>query len=132
MEEGNHYCRVYGHHTDYGGIVHHAQYLHLLEEARTEWCEQQGGSLDRLYHEHGLSFVVRQLQAEYKAPARLHQQLVVKTVGELERNTALIVWQTVFDRDDLERPLFVARLQMVCIDKSFRIRPIPIELIGGR
>ena len=34
--------RIYYHDTDAGGVVYYGRYLNYLEEARTEFLEQQG------------------------------------------------------------------------------------------
>jgi len=129
MQEAIHYCRVYAYDTDYGGIVHHASYLRFLEQARTEWLDQEGGSLQDLYQRDGLFFVLRDLQASYHVPARLHQGLAVVSQVERARRVALVFKQSIYDRDDLATVLFSAELFMVCVNRSLRPRPIPAEFM---
>ena len=70
-------ARVYWEDTDGGGIVYYANYLRFLERARTEWLRQQGYSQQRLAREEGILFTVVSLEIEYRAPARLDDELEV-------------------------------------------------------
>ena len=67
--------RVYIEDTDAGGIVFHAKYLHYMERARTEWIRSRGVSL-RAGLEHNISYVVQRMDINYRAPARLDDQLL--------------------------------------------------------
>ena len=70
--------RVYYEDTDAGGIVYHAGYLRFAERARTEMLRCLGcdhATLRAL----GLIFAVRRCMADFLAPARLDDRLVVET-----------------------------------------------------
>ena len=71
--------RVYYEDTDAGGVVYYANYLNFCERARTEWLRTLGVSQQALIDEQGLGFVVRSVQADYLAPARLDDSLIVVT-----------------------------------------------------
>lgn len=68
--------RVYIEDTDAGGIVFHAKYLHYMERARTEWIRSQGFSL-RAGLEHNISYVVQRMNVNFRAPAKLDDELLV-------------------------------------------------------
>jgi acyl-CoA thioester hydrolase len=125
----HHSCRVYAYDTDYGGIVHHANYLRFLEQGRTKWCEDSGYSLIDLYENKGLFFVVRDLSAHYKVAATLHQHLVVLTKVCQHRKTVLQFEQSIHDEHNMEHVFFSATLQLVCVDKSLRPRAVPKEIM---
>ena len=63
--------RVYYEDTDMGGIVYYANYLKYIERARSELVEDMGLDQKRMKDEDGIVFVVRRVEADYLAPARL-------------------------------------------------------------
>jgi acyl-CoA thioester hydrolase len=71
--------RVYYEDTDAGGIVYYANYLKFAERGRTEALLDLGWSQSELRARLGLVFVVRSARIEFRAPARLEDQLVVTT-----------------------------------------------------
>jgi len=71
--------RVYYEDTDAGGIVYHANYLRFAERARSELLRVIGWGHERLVAEFGLGWVVRRLDADYRLPARLGEDLTVIT-----------------------------------------------------
>jgi len=71
--------RVYYEDTDAGGIVYHAAYLRFAERARTEMLRCLALDHRTLRERHGLSFAVRRCTIDYRAPARLDDQLIVAT-----------------------------------------------------
>lgn len=81
--------RVYYENTDAGGVVYHAQYLNFFERARTEYLRALGFSQQQLL-EQNLAFVVKKLEIDYKAPARLDDQLVIESrVAEIKKASLL-------------------------------------------
>lgn len=84
--------RVYWEDTDAGGVVFYANYLKFFERARTEWLRHLGLHQHELrQHTQGM-FVVTQTKVDYKAPARLDDQLCV-SVTLLRRGRASLVLQ---------------------------------------
>ena len=69
--------RVYWEDTDAGGVVYHAQYLAFMERARSEWMRGLGLGQDLLRSRDDLVFVVRAMTTDFRAPARLDDQLQV-------------------------------------------------------
>jgi acyl-CoA thioester hydrolase len=69
--------RVYYEDTDAGGFVYHASYLRFAERARTEMLRGLDMEQSRLAAEDGILFVMRRCIADFLAPARLDDQLVV-------------------------------------------------------
>src|SRR5476649_883274 len=67
--------RVYYEDTDAGGIVYYANYLKFFERARTEWLRAIDVGQHDLLREHDAMFVVKQVSADYHAPARLDDVL---------------------------------------------------------
>ena len=71
--------RVYYEDTDAAGIVYHANHLKFAERARTEMLRCLGLDHGTLLARFGLAFAVRRCLADYLAPARLDDGLVVET-----------------------------------------------------
>ncbi|WP_323785639.1 tol-pal system-associated acyl-CoA thioesterase [Thalassovita sp.] len=71
--------RVYYEDTDMAGIVYYANYLRYIERARSEWVRELGIDQREMKEEDGLVFVVRRVEADYLAPAKLDDLLVVET-----------------------------------------------------
>ncbi|CAG2127559.1 tol-pal system-associated acyl-CoA thioesterase [Cupriavidus plantarum] len=115
--------RVYWEDTDAGGVVFYANYLKFFERARTEWLRSLGIEQQKLVDEAGVVFVVRSTAVEYNAPARLDDQLEIRTrverVGPASVQFAQEAW-----RGELQ--LAAGSIRVGCVDKStFRPAPIP-------
>ncbi len=82
--------RVYYEDTDAGGIVYYANYLKFLERARTEWLRSLGIEQDT-WLEHGIGFVVRQVQMDLVSPARFNDELEV-TVAVTRLGKASVIF----------------------------------------
>lgn len=71
--------RVYWEDTDAGGVVYYANYLKFMERARSEWLRELGFDQSRLRDDAGAVFVVRRVEADYHAPARLDDEIEIET-----------------------------------------------------
>lgn len=71
--------RVYYEDTDAGGVVYYANYLRFAERARTEMLRRLGIESSSLMAEEGIAFAVRHCEADYRRPARLDDELEVRT-----------------------------------------------------
>lgn len=119
--------RVYWEDTDAGGVVYHAQYLAFMERARSEWLRALGVHQERLKAESDLVFVVRALQTDFRAPARLDDQLQV-SVALLECRGASFILAQRIERDG--RLLVEANVKIAALTaSSFRPRAIPSALL---
>ncbi len=115
--------RVYWEDTDAGGVVYHARYLAFLERARSEWMRARGFGQERLRERDDLMFVVRAMNIDFRAPARLDDQLQV-SVHLLEcRGASFVMAQRIHLGDIL---LIEAKVRVAALLAStFRPRPIP-------
>ncbi|MGR3758509.1 MAG: tol-pal system-associated acyl-CoA thioesterase [Tranquillimonas sp.] len=119
--------RVYYEDTDLGGIVYHANYLRFTERARSEWVEAMGIDQMRLKDETGTVFAVRRIEADFLAPARLGDRLVVET-AVADRAGARIVLDQIVLRDGVA--LFRARVTLAAMGPSGRPVRLPPALRG--
>lgn len=114
--------RVYYEDTDAGGVVYYANYLKFCERARTEWLRTLGVSQQALIDEQGLAFVVRSVQADYLASARLDDALEVVTRVAMLRRASILFEQQVMRGQEL---LFTTRVLLASIDLH-RQKPVAI------
>jgi acyl-CoA thioester hydrolase len=118
---------VYWEDTDAGGVVYHARYLAFLERARSEWMRALGHGQELLRARDDLVFAVRSMEIDFRAPARLDDQLQV-SVALLECRGASLVLGQAIRRDGAELVAAKARLAALAAS-SFRPRPIPGSLV---
>lgn len=119
--------RVYWEDTDAGGVVFYANYLKFFERARTEWLRSLGIEQQSLAATAGVVFIVRSTAVDYNAPARLDDQVEIRTrierVGPASVQFAQEAW-----RDDLL--LATGSIRVGCVDRStFRPAPIPAPVL---
>lgn len=102
IEKGVHHfpVRVYYDATDTGGIVYYAEYLKFAEQARTEMLRLWGVNQQALADTEGCFFVVRRVQIEYKASARLDDILVVESFVKESRGARLTMDQRIKKGED--------------------------------
>jgi acyl-CoA thioester hydrolase len=119
---------VYYEDTDAAGVVYFANYLKFMERARTEWLRQYGCDHNELAEKNKIAFAVRSLKAEYLKPARLNENLDVKTQIKSARKASLEFIQTIVRGNDV---LVTAETLVACVDTvSFKPVAIPQSLIS--
>ena len=111
--------RVYWEDTDAGGVVYHANYLAFMERARSEWMRRHGLGQELLRRRDDLVFVVRAMQVDFLAPARLDDALQVGVRLTAIGGASLRMAQIVL-RDG--QPLATARVRLASLAAS-RLRP---------
>ena len=107
-------------------MVYHARYLAFMERARSEWMRDRGWGQELLRARDDLVFVVRAMEIDFRAPARLDDQLEV-SVSLLEcRGASFVVAQRILRDGAL---LVGAKVKIAALEAStFRPRPIPEPL----
>ena len=122
--------RVYWEDTDAGGVVYHATYLRFLERARSEWLRAHGVAQQRLREEHGVLFVVADMQVKFLAPARLDDVLHADITAFTRRSASMRFAQCILRPAD-GALLIEADVRAACIDAaSYRPRRIPDSLLS--
>ena len=79
MNEFSFKLKVFYEDTDAGGVVYYANYLKFFERARTEAITEIGLSNKKLLEENGIFIIVKSCNIEYKRPAKLEDQLEIKS-----------------------------------------------------
>ncbi|NRR31360.1 tol-pal system-associated acyl-CoA thioesterase [Oxalobacteraceae bacterium] len=117
--------RVYYEDTDAGGIVYYANYLKFFERARTEWLRAIGVGQHELLATHDAMFVVKNVSADYHAPAKLDDVLKLTLKIEKMGRASLVFVQEAWCGDTL---LNSARVKVACVDSALRPRAVPSEV----
>ncbi|OED50574.1 tol-pal system-associated acyl-CoA thioesterase [Rhodobacteraceae bacterium (ex Bugula neritina AB1)] len=116
--------RVYYEDTDMGGIVYHANYLRFIERARSDWVRGIGVDQNAM-REAGLIYVVRRIEADYLAPAKFDEELLVTTSMHNVTPARMVLDQQVTRGG---QPLFRAQVTIVCITTGGKPARLPAEI----
>ncbi|HTC16861.1 MAG TPA: tol-pal system-associated acyl-CoA thioesterase [Steroidobacteraceae bacterium] len=119
--------RVYWEDTDGGAIVYYANYLRFLERSRTEWLRTRGHSQEQLARAPGILFTVVSLSVDYRAPARLDDQLEITCEPRPEGGASLRFAQRIYRAGQQgAAPLVEAEVRVACVDsRSLKPRRLP-------
>ncbi|MDA3966462.1 YbgC/FadM family acyl-CoA thioesterase [Helicobacter sp. WB40] len=103
--------RVYYEDTDCGGIVYHSNYLKYCERARSEMFFKINSSP----FQNGIGFVVKNMNIDFLATAKLGDLLEVKTQLLKIKNVSVELKQTIY----LENTkIFEAQILLACMDSK--------------
>ena len=121
--------RVYYEDTDAAGLVYHAQYLAFIERARTEMMRLLGIDHSTLRAAHGVAFVVRHAELDFRRAARLDDALVIETRIVEQSGASLLIEQRVRRIDLAGRTdLVTGRLRLALIDDRLKPARVPAAL----
>ena len=129
-------ARVYWEDTDGGAVVYYANYLRFLERSRTEWLRAHGHSQRELSREPGILFIVVRLEVDYRAPARLDDELEITSEPRPEGAASLRFAQRIYRVPRgaaTARDLLVeANVRVACVDaQSLKPRRLPQFLLDA-
>ncbi|MFA6280079.1 MAG: tol-pal system-associated acyl-CoA thioesterase [Bdellovibrionales bacterium] len=114
--------RVYYEDTDAGGVVYYARYLAFAERARTEFLRVVTGREGALWTADDPLFVVRHLEADYKAPARLDDWLTVTTSLDRLGGASLTMTQNIKRG---EETLVAIKVTLVTVTHDGKVLRLP-------
>ena len=118
--------RVYYEDTDAGGIVFYANYLKFFERARTEWLRATGVQQQALLDADGTAFVVKSASLDYHAPARLDDELTIRTTVDKLGRASVLFLQQAWRGETL---LTSASVKVGCVDlTTMRPRSLPEDV----
>jgi acyl-CoA thioester hydrolase len=123
--------RIYYEDTDAGGIVYHANYLKFAERGRTELLHALGYHHRQVLAEHNLILVVRHIEIDYRAPARLGDLLEVRTEATDCGNTSFTLKQGIYRDDKLLADLKVVIVAITPEGKALRLPPQLRQIFGS-
>lgn len=125
--------RVYYEDTDAGGIVYHANYLRFAERARTEMLRSCGLGHTALMQKEGIAFAVTRCEVDFRAPARLDDQLLVVS-RVLEIGAATLQFEQCIRRDGVSLAVLAVRVATINqLGRPVRMpAPVRAALAAGR
>lgn len=123
------FARVYYADTDFSGVVYHARYLEFFERGRSDFLRLAGVHHTELAEgKHGerLVWVVKRMEIDFRAPARIDDVLTVETRTEAISGARITMAQQLKRGQDV---LVEARVEAAIISESGRPRRFPKEWI---
>lgn len=124
-------ARVYYADTDFSGVVYHARYLEFFERGRSDFLRLAGVHHTELAdgkHGEKLVWVVRRMEIDFRAPARIDDILTVETRTEKVSGARIFMAQQLRRGDEL---LVEAKVEAAIISESGRPRRFPKEWIAA-
>ena len=100
--------------TDMMGVVHHANYLHWMEEARIDFMDRMGFPYQRMEAE-GVLSPVKSIQVNYLKPCTFGDEVDI-TVGVKEFNGVVITMM--YDMRVIGEPVFSGTSEHVFLDRA--------------
>ena len=113
--------------TDAGSITYHASYINFAERARSAWLRASGFSLGHWLSEYQQGFVIRKLEAEYKTPSKLHDQMVVRTLVARCGRASVELHQNIFHENGLISARVIVHGCWVEINSGPKAFPAPLR-----
>ena len=117
--------QIMNYQTDSFGIVHHARYLEILEEARWLYC--QDNHLMGPFHKKGVYHVIVNINIDYQGSARVGDLITIETEVFSVTEKSVIFRQVVSGGD---LTLVVANITNVFMSTADN-RVITVEELGG-
>ena len=117
--------RIYYEDTDAAGIVYHANYIKFAERARTEWLRALGYDHHLVLKEFGLVFMIKHIEINYRAPARLDDALEVQTNMEAFGNSSFTMQQNIIKDGTTLADL---KVTIVAVNAQGRPERVPPQL----
>jgi len=126
--------RVYYEDTDAGGIVYYANYLKFFERARTEWLRKLGIN-QHYFLEQNIGFVVRKVEMDNIASAKLDDLLNVNSTITTLKRASLVFYQKITNQE--QQLICTATVRVACVNfqshNSQQVKPmaIPESILGA-
>ncbi|MBK9294490.1 MAG: acyl-CoA thioesterase [Oligoflexia bacterium] len=111
--------------TDAMGVVHHASYLHYLENARIEWLRSQGLSYAKMQADK-LHLPVVKINIRYKKPCRFDDVIVVAATPRLEGIRMIFDYEIKKQSGEV---VLNAQTEHVLVDENLKMREPPTEIV---
>ena len=117
-----HKLKVYYEDTDAGGIVYYANYLKFLERARTEALVTLGFNNKKIKEGFGSLIIVKSCNIEYKRPAHLEDELIVRSFVKSITKTSFFMSQFISRGEDI---IAEAKVHLVFVNSEGKPMKIP-------
>jgi len=116
--------------TDQMGVVHHANHLAYLEEARTEYMGSLGAPYGAI-EEAGIGLPVRRIELRYRAPGFFEDELEV-TVAVGRVRAASVLFEYTITRPADGATLLDGAVELACVSLADRTPAMLPEELRAR
>lgn len=121
--------RVYYEDTDFTGVVYHANYLRYFERGRSDFLRLAStGHAELLDRDDPLAFVATRIEVDFLKPARIDDELVVRTAYDRMKGPRLFISQAIERSGD---PVCRARVEIAVVGMDGRPRRPPKALVDS-
>jgi len=121
--------RVYYEDTDAGGIVYYANYLRFFERARTEWLRALGIN-QVMFLEQNIGFVVRKVEMDNLASAKLDDLLIVTSTITTLKRASVVFFQQIINQE--QQLICTATVRVACVNfQSVKPVAMPESILGA-
>ena len=123
--------RIYYDKTDAAGLVYHAEYLCMAEQARTESLRSLGFFQRSLLRRDGIVLTVRHCSIDYKKPAFLDDLIEVKTSFKRIAGARVFLTQDIgCVEENIDEAQFLVgmKVQIACVNRCGRPTRFPENL----
>tara|TARA_B100000963_G_scaffold39718_1_gene29511 strand:+ start:3427 stop:3849 length:423 start_codon:yes stop_codon:yes gene_type:complete len=117
--------KVYYEDTDSGGVVYYANFLKFLERARTEALFSIGFSNKKIEKDFNSLIIVKSCNIDYKRPARLEDELKIRSFVKSITKTSFFMSQIISNGDKI---IVEAQVHLVFVSKEGKPIKIPDEI----
>ena len=114
--------KVYYEDTDAGGVVYYANYLKFIERARTEALVILGFNNKKIKEDFGSIILVKSCNIEYKIPARLEDELTIRSFVKSITKTSFFMNQFISRGDGI---IAEAKIHLVFVNNDGKPMRIP-------
>ena len=124
-------ARVYYADTDFSGVVYHARYLEFLERGRSDFLRLAGvhhGELAGGSHGEALVWIVRRMEIDFRASARMDDVLTIDTSTEAISGARISMRQQIRRGDAL---LVEAKVEAAIVGANGRPKRFPRDWIAA-
>jgi acyl-CoA thioester hydrolase len=124
-------ARVYYADTDFSGVVYHARYLEFLERGRSDYLRLAGvhhTELAQGKHGERIVWVVRRMEIDFRAPARMDDILTIDTRTDDISGARIFMGQQLKRGEDV---LVEAKVEAAIIGENGRPKRFPKEWIAA-
>ena len=90
--------KIYVEDTDFQGVVYHSNYIKFFERSRSEFLEKNNISQKKLITS-GNAFVVKSIEVQYLASAKLGDEVIVESNVEKISNARLLFHHKVIEAE---------------------------------
>ena len=124
-------ARVYYADTDFSGVVYHARYLEFLERGRSDFLRLAGVHHTELHagkHGERIAWVVRRMEIDFVAPARIDDIVTVDTRTEKISGARIFMAQELRRGEEV---LVRAKVEAAIVGEGGRPRRFPKEWVAA-